>query len=348
MSLSGTRGLVRISINPRCELQASMVVERVREPDFYRRLTAEEYPGEYGERQSARRRGNKFEQNLYANNAALLRAALGPAYGWNPDDMTVRNFAEELPGARDGIRGQRLYRTRLIIRDLRAARPVPPLLIQPQLQLRTGGDLRRSMFVSPDFMVLDSRAEIYVPGELKSFIIRDGVAEPRDLDRTRRQAAAQILALREEASRVGLEAAVSNRAVFVFATPYGLIPAPPVEEKLDGAVREIASAISVLEEAARGLQGRKAVDGASLVMMADDIPINFQDSCFGSCILAARCKQRYQKTTRTLGDAAVELFGQVAIERIAALLDGASPETQRESEMLPRLREAQNVIRRIA
>ena len=70
MSISGTRGIVRVSKNLACGLQAAMAVEHEREPDFYRRVTGEEYPGEYGERFSARRRGTKFEAYLHENDAA--------------------------------------------------------------------------------------------------------------------------------------------------------------------------------------------------------------------------------------------------------------------------------------
>lgn len=325
-----------------------MVVEGVREPDFYRQVTGEVYPGEYGERESARRRGAKFEANLHANNAALLRKVLGPKYGWDPAAMTVRNFAEELPGARDGVRAQRVFRMRLILRDVAAGREVPHIVIQPQFSLRTVRATSRFMFVSPDFVVLDARTGMYLPGEEKSFIVRDGVAERSDLDRTRRQAAAQILALREEADRVGLADRVSNRAVFVFATPFGLSPAPAVEESLEAAIREIRGAIAMLDEATRRHAQRRAADGARLAMLVDDIPINFQDTCFGSCILAAKCKERFERSTRALGDRATEVFGDVPVERVAELISGASPVTTIEMELVPRLREAQRVLRRIA
>ena len=348
MTLAGTRGLIRISINPDCELQTAMVVEGVRELDFYRQMTGEEFPGEYGERPSARRRGNKFEANLHANNAALLRRTLGPRYGWNPEEMSVRDFAEELPGARDTVRAHRLHRTRQILRDLAAGRPVPHLVIQPQLHLCAGREGGRFMFVSPDFMVLDSQAQMYVPGEEKSFIVRDGVAERNDLDRTRRQAAAQIIGLREEAGRVGLADRVRNRAVFVFATPYGLSPTAPVEESLDAPAREIGQAIEVLEAATQRHAARKALDDAKLAMMADDVPINLQDSCFGSCILAAKCKERFERTTRELGDVAADLFGVVPVERIAELIAGATPVTPIEIELVPRLRDARRILGRSA
>src|SRR3989442_6837326 len=133
MSLSGTRGLVRISANPQCEIQAAMVVENVREPEFYRRVTGTDYPREYGERVSARRRGTKFEANLHHNDAALLRKALAPLYCYDAEDIRVRNFEDELPGARNSV--ARLSRTRRVLSDLAAGRDVPHLLIQPQLAL---------------------------------------------------------------------------------------------------------------------------------------------------------------------------------------------------------------------
>lgn len=138
MTVSGTRGLVRVSKNLQCEVQAAMVLERVREPEFFQRVTGQEYPGEYGERFSARRRGAKFESNLTQNKSALLRRALGPLFGFDPEEMWVRNLGEEIPGPPGEMRAMRLHRTRLILRDLAAGRRIPELLVQPQLRLRTG------------------------------------------------------------------------------------------------------------------------------------------------------------------------------------------------------------------
>jgi hypothetical protein len=189
-----------------------MAAEAVPELDFYTSYTGRPYPGEYGMRHSARRRGTKFEANLMLNNCALLRRALGPKYGWEPEAMTVRNLAEEVPGPPDELRAHRLHRTRLILRDLRDEKPdVPHLIIQPQLRIRTGSGPHDFAYIAPDLMVLDRRTGMYVPGEEKSFIVRDNVADPGDLNLTRRQAAAEILALRSEAVQVGLELPISNR-----------------------------------------------------------------------------------------------------------------------------------------
>src|SRR5207245_3883310 len=97
VSLAGTRGLIRISKNLACDMQAAMVADRVREPEFYRRVTGQNFPGEYGERASARRRGTKFEENLHTNDAALLRRALAPLFGLDPDSAVIRTFGREAP-----------------------------------------------------------------------------------------------------------------------------------------------------------------------------------------------------------------------------------------------------------
>jgi hypothetical protein len=309
VTLSGARGLVRVSINPRCDLQAAMAVERKREPSFYREVTGREFPGEYGERLSARRRGAKFEANLHANEAAELRRAVGPLYGLDPDVMWVRDFAQEVPGPPTTMRAQRLVRTRRIIEDLAADRPVPQLLIQPQLRLPTGPERLDFEHISPDYMVLDPAAGMYVPGEEKSFVVRDNVADPGDLDLTRRQAAAQILALRSEAERVGLGDRVAHRAAFVFATPYGLRPAPVREEHLPAEVHAMIRAVEVYSRVRAELVARRATDDAPLAMLVDEIPTSFAESCLGRCILADQCEMRHIGTARGLGDAAARVLG---------------------------------------
>jgi hypothetical protein len=324
VTLSGARGLVRVSINPRCDLQAAMAVERQREPDFYREVTGTEYPGEYGERLSARRRGAKFEANLHANDAAELRQAVGPLYGLDPATMWVRDFSQEVPGPPTTMRAQRLVRVRRIIEDLAAGRPVPQLLIQPQLRLPTGLGRLDFEHISPDYMVFDPAAGMYVPGEEKSFVVRDNVADPGDLDLTRRQAACQILGLRAEAGRVRLEGRVAERAVFVFATPYGLRPAPAREEHLPAEVHAMTRAVEVYSRVRADLAARRQHDAAPLAMLADEIPTFFAESCLGQCILAPHCERQHVGTARGLGDAATRVFG-AATDRAAvrAMLDPA-------------------------
>jgi hypothetical protein len=319
-----------------------MAVEHVRELEFYRRATGTDYPGEYGERLAARRRGAKFEENLHRNNAALLRQAVAPLYGLDADAMVVRNFAVEVPGPRDELRAMRLHRTRNVLKDLAAGLPVPDVLIQPQFAVPTGPGPRDFEYVTPDFAVLDPHITMYIPGEEKSFIVRDGVADRADLDRTRRQAAAQSLALRAEASRVGLEHRVLDRAVFVFATPFGLKPAPAFAEYLHAEVFEVARAIQVLSAVRVRLGELRANDPTPLHLLVDELPINFQERCFSTCVMAPNCRERLAGRAIMLGDHTADLLGpDMDADRIAALALGeVLPANPQEAELAARLADA--------
>jgi hypothetical protein len=322
-----------------------MAVESVREPDFYRRVTGSDYPREYGERVSARRRGTKFEANLHQNDAALLRKALAPLYGYDPEAMRVRNFEDELPGARDSVRAGRLSRTRKVLADLAGGKDVPELLIQPQLALPIVG-INKPLFITPDFLVLDRAVAIYVPGDEKSFIVREGVADSADLHLSRRQVAAQVLALRSEARRAGLADRVRDRGAFVLATPFGLAPAPGFEDPLAGEVVAIERAIRTLRSVVERLGDlRRPVGTIALENLIDDLQPNYQQACVGSCVMADVCRARCGNTAALLGDRAADLVGDgVGVERIVALAAGALPADAREAEVAGTLRDATSVL----
>lgn len=345
MSLSGARGLGRMATNLDCDILSAMVADHYREDTLYRDLTGRRYPREYGERISARRRGAKFEANLYQNNAALLRKATGALFGYDPDSMWVRNFLEELPGSRLDRLAFRSSRFRQILRDLRDGKHVPDLIIQPAMVLAIGSGPRDFTFVSPDCVVLDRSAGIYVPAELKSFIERDVGPNPQDLAPTRLQAAAQVIALRGEAARLGLAAQVAARAVLIFATPYGLAPTPGREERLQAEVYQIGRAITKLRRAKEELARQRAVDQASLPDLVPELRSNYQESCIASCALADICRQGHAGRAAELGDAAVEMFGPDAdLDRLADLAIGAEPRTPWESEIANALRDAAQAI----
>jgi hypothetical protein len=337
MSLGGSRGLIRISKNPGCELQAALAVRGIKEKDFYERYTGEPFPGEYGERQSARRRGAMFERNLHKDGAAILRRALADRFKSDADSMKVLDFEDEIPGTSRDARLARRDRTVSLLQQLAAGESrIPDLLIQPVLPLRVTES--STNYLVPDFLLLDRSQGIFVPGEEKSFIVRDNVADSADLDGARRQAGAEVVGLRQAAQGLGIGDRVRNRAIFVFASPYGLSPARPFVENLDAEVHEIEHALATAAAVADKLK-LLAVE-KDVERVAAQFSRNYTDECVRSCGLADVCARECAGAARTLGDAAAQLVGpDMPIARVYELMRGAEPRTERERQVAPRLRE---------
>lgn len=327
MSLRGSRGVVRASKLPTCSRQAAIVAAGEDEVRVYQRLTGEPFPGEYGERHSARRRGSRFERSAFENNAHGLRHSLGPRFGYDPDDMWVRDLADEIPGPPHQMHAMRLNRMSRILRDLAAGKRVPELVVQPQLRLTIQPDEPFAVFIAPDACVLDPAIAMYVPVELKSFVEREGVTDRADLDGARRQAGVEVRALQELAGKHGVAGRVRERAIFVFATPYGLRLGPPHDEQVHAACREVDRGVAVVAAARVKLAEITAREGAtSLENVLDEFPTDYGEGCHGACVLADLCREAAGESARLLGDDAAQLVGpDLGLDRIVALSQGDAP-----------------------
>jgi len=336
MKLAGASAITRIALNPECGRQIVMLRSGLSEPDFFKRLTGETYPSEYGERLSARRRGAKFESNAYANNAAQLRRALQGLIGLAEDEIWVRNMEDEEPGGRETSRIRRWRSTLAILGDHIAGRPSAQILIQPQLHVQAGGLVDKPGFwIAPDILFFDRDAGMYRPADLKSFVVRGNQVEPADLERSRLQVGIQSIALHESLRALGDQRALTHVGGFIFATPYGLSPHPPQMEVLDGSVDRVLRALSALKRHGQLLDELKLANGGAREdLLLDDVPINFQERCIGTCVLAGVCRKQHDGKPHVLGDAAVQLLGaDTSLDRAFALMTGAEPNNDSERSL---------------
>lgn len=337
MSVKGSTALVRLASNPDCEILGAMVLQPGSEKRFYERVVGEPYDREFGERQSSKRRGAQFEQNTYGGDARLLREAFAEFCGASADDVTVRNLLDDNPGTKDDARIARLRITRGILADAQAGRSAPHIIVQPQLLLPTKPGPKPFFFITPDLLVRSAETGLYVPGDLKSFIVRENEVSPGDLARVRLQLGAQVLALRHEYDRIDDSIAVRGNGVLVFSKPNGLRPHQPRIEDVEGAVEAVRIGIAAF------LRHRKRIDtlraGAEPYTVVADLKPHFQDSCLSTCVMAQYCRQHVAGTAADLGDVAGEVLGNLTIEDLIGLLTGdKAPVDQRQIELANRLR----------
>jgi hypothetical protein len=325
MSLSGARGLILLSRST-CEWLAAIVADRLDEREFFARVTGEQYAGDYGLQRSATQRGIRFERRLYASDAAELRRILSPLCGVPAAKMIVKRFP--LPGGGDVVQARQfnLDATRQIMRELRDGGVVPHLILQPQLQLPI--DEREVRYISPDFMLLLGEGTNwgYLCGEIKSNIVEEGRSAPSDRQRARLQGAVEILALQSELGLVGMAGDTDNRAIFIYSSPYGLAPAPPVIERLDAEIYEIRRAVARLRAILSRLRELRQGRDTPLEDMLPDLTPSYVENCSDYCLLASVCKQRVIGRAQALGDSASTLLGyNTDLARLALLLNNRIP-----------------------
>lgn len=325
MSLRGSSLIARLAMNPRCEIQAAMAMSPRSERDFYEAVTGEPLRREYGERQSAKRRGFQFEENLFRppGDARLLREAVAPYLGTESDRISVRDLPMEIPGERMDSRVKRLQRTREIVKAAVEERNHPQLVIQPQLLIPTASTGKSpQLYIAPDFMAWSPDAKAFIPGDAKSFVVRDNQVEPGDLERARLQLASQVLAMRHEFGRHHAAGRVRPMALLIFATPFGLRPHPAVEEDLSGALAAAERALDAFERHRDRIASLAA--GAPEHLVVDELRPHFQEKCLATCAMADYCRRRVAGRVMEVGDAAAERIGREAdLERVLALMAGA-------------------------
>lgn len=336
MSVKGSTALVRLASNPGCEVLGAMVLQFGSERRFYERVVGKPYDREFGERQSSKRRGAQFEQNAYAGDARLLREAFAELCGAAADDLIVRNLFDDHPGTKDDARVARLRITRGILADAHAGKSAPHIIVQPQLLLPTKPGPKPFFFIGPDLLVRSRETGVYMPGDLKSFIVRENEVAPSDLARVRLQLGAQVLALRHEYNRVDSSIVVPGNGALVFSKPNGLRPHQPRIEDVEGAVEAIRIGVAAFLRHRQRIDGLRA--GAEPYTVVADLKPSFQDSCLSTCVMAQYCRQHVAGTAADLGDAAGEVLGDVTIEHLVGLLTGdAVPVDQREIDLTNRM-----------
>ena len=338
MTVKGSTALVRLAGNPSCEILGAMVMQEGSEKRFYERIVGEPYDREFGERQSSKRRGTQFEQNVFAGDARLLRESFSVFLGIDADTIIVRNLFDDHPGTKEDSRVARLRITRGILADAVAGRPVPHIIIQPQLLLPTSPGPRPYFFVAPDLLVRSPVNGAYLPGDLKSFIVRENEVAQGDLARVRLQLGAQVLALMHEYHRIDPGINVGSSGMLLFSRPNGLNPHKPRVEDLGGAIEAIRIGITAFLRHRRRINELRA--GAEPFTVATDLLPKFQDACLATCVMAQWCRQRIEGQTSDLGEIAHEVLGDVSIEAVIGLMTGAiEPANDRERIVAAQLSE---------
>jgi hypothetical protein len=330
------RVLSAYSSNADCNLANLGFASRV---DFDRLLANTPYQVSFGQSPFAFSRGTAFERMIAQRGYAATLELLRTGMGFSVADARVVSLRNIYPRNSRGMR-LRAQQTRVLLRQLVTGRRSAPNLID-------GGVLETIIGGIPARFEADALAARFGgpihAGEVKSFPVVDGRADPEKLAAALNQVAIYILLTMQLVAELGGNPdLVSPMALLITPTNVGLRPILSVKDvsrhisraqRLLSSVPDIRAITSgISPEVNFGLVADQAAEPArrieALHQIADQIGTTYKPTCLSTCGNALFCRERafHSGSPCLTGPQAVRLLpGVTSLGRAAELVDGAPP-----------------------
>jgi hypothetical protein len=344
----GARGLEHVARNPACKRLRALTIVSLNPATVADKVYKQ--PAREGMSPFTISVGVRFEQRLFENGAARLLDLYRKSGILGPHESKVVIIPDIAPGTSPQARALRLLETRRLLEmKLRGDPDAPNLIVKPLLPIEYIGQHH----IEPDFVRAPDSDSFYRPGEVKSYPDRKGKTSAPDLRSACRQAAVEVVALRQVASLLSTEdpsVLVPALADIILRKPGSLAPSLTLDQAIQGEVFSVERAI---HEAPRDLTDLDTMlpPGASLddQTVLDSIPNLYRPSCREFCPLAMICKQQAVRDGDLvlLGDLAKEELAPAgSIGRVWDLISGrVSPQTPEQLALQQRLRDEMKALR---
>lgn len=294
-----------------------------------------------------------FERRLLDNGGSSLLTAYREKGLLDPTEVKIASVADVAPGDKPLARNRRVSETQRLLDLKHSGDPrAPNLILNPRLPLEIVGV---SHPVELAYLVASDRDATYRVGVIKSFADRGGKTDKSDIRAACREAAVGTLALRQQIDRRGGRPEMAaDRVDMVLRAPGSFNPRlfaqMRAESELASLIRALSTAPADLDEVERLLPaGGTLADPA----MIERLPNNYRSACKEHCALWERCRAHALASGQPiiLGDLAAEqLAAAGSISRALDLWNGRGrpPENEAETTLTAALREAGQVLDRIA
>ncbi len=332
------RDIEKVARNPECQ-----TLRMALGANLDLRKYAHEVVGLAEERQSpiALARGNQVDRFVLGNDAQILVDKLLED-GKMASPPEVQDLGRRPPN-RPGM-AKAAAKTDEYIAARLAGKPAPAVLVHPVLSIALGSD---TQFIEPDALIAYPETLVYEPLELKSYPFRYGKTDPENLRQARRQGAVYVQALRKRAEFLGAEdSIIRSQVTLVFTAPDSLYPRPIYHESVDGEMRDVQQAISLLEASKAELK-LLMPDGGDVRDLLPTLDIHYMERCLSFCSLAKHCREACSSEGKVsiLGERPGRVLSPATnVERAIELLHGAEPIDDGEATMAQRLRELADAL----
>jgi len=330
------RVLAAYSGHASCNLATLGFVARV---DFDRLLKGTPYEASFGQSPFAFSRGKLFERLVAENGYGAMLDLLRTTMGFAIDDARIENLRQGYPPNNEGMR-LRAHETRRSMKALILGdRNAPNLIDGAVLETMIAGVRAR---FEADALAARFGGPIHA-GEIKSFPVVDGAADPDKVAAALDQVALYILLTRQLVDDLGGDPGlVSGTAMLITPKNVGLTPTLSIRDVTKRVARmgrlvmsipnagEIVAAVPAATTfntiANEQLDAQHRLD--TLHALADHIGTDYTSSCLSTCGNARFCRERaFRDGLLCLsGPQTVRLLpGVHSLGRAAELSAGAPP-----------------------
>lgn len=340
--------------NPSCEANTISAVRNVRMADV---ATAEGVVPSFGQSPFAIARGDQFERSLFHRDGEVLLESLIekevlPAGATGFIDFRLRANG----GTRLSALDDALDQTREFLRQVAGATTTerrqesPVLAAGPALRIPRGVMLPEAVLIIDALAVrLDRERPELIVGEVKTYPDRGGHTAASELAVARAQAGVYVHALDVVCDELGISSDVLVRrdGFLVLTRPGSNRPSVRGGEDLRYQAERARRGFDLLETAAAAMPQElwAATDGVppdELVAAVLAARTSYGESCLSFCDRAPSCHKAALDAGDpiVLGEEVRRFLGDINLDRVVSLMDGAEPVDETERDFLRRVRES--------
>ena len=346
----GARGLEGVARNTACTRLRAIVIAGLTPSEVIEKVFNE--PGD-AMSPFAITLSQAFERRMLDNGGSSLLTGYREKGLLTQTEVKITSVEDMAPGDRPVARTRRVSETQRLL-DLKLAGDprAPNLILSPRLPLEIVGV---SHPVELAYLIASDADPAYRVGVIKSFADRGGKTDRTDIRTACREAVVGTLALRQHIGRRGGDPEMAVDEVdLVLRAPASfnsrLFAQMRAESELASLVRVLTTAPADLNEVERLLPAGGTLSDPAMI---ERLPNNYRSACKEHCALWERCR------THALAAGQPIVLGDLAAEQLAAAgsitraLDlwngrGRPPENEAEAILMTALREAGQVLDRIA
>jgi hypothetical protein len=324
--------------NPECQANAISAILGVSMVDVAKREGLE---ASMGQSPFALQRGQRFERQLFRDDAKALRAELENAGVLPPGSQGLADYRMRQVGGPCANLDEAHKRTLEFFGDLAKrgiSKDTASLVAGATICVPGRAMLPEAILVLDALVVCrgKSHPELVV-GEIKTYPDRGGYTDRNELAGARAQSGVYVHGLGEVLKEQGWldRIHVATTGFLVLTKPGSNRASVRAREDLQYQAARAARGLEKLREAAARMApaGEPPADPVAAVL---DASVHYEEACIRFCDRASGCHARAIKNgdPAVLGDDAARLLGDTSLGRVCELFRGSPPRTHAEEELV--------------